>query len=254
MMTARPLFGVGMGQYPRASRLFLSPQLAWSYGAENAHNYFLQIGAELGLVGLTLFAAWAGAGLWPAIRALGDRPRDARLLGSTAGVLALLGTCLTGHPLLVDEVAFPFWIQFGLVVGLAQSIVLNEPAGFRHPSGTSPGWRIASAALAAGLLIAGLIGGAQGHLEPGASQAVDGFYGWETAEDGRRFRWTGRYASLFVPGDVTQANDSGARADAAHAPSHRWGSKSWSPAATRAGHWWASPGPRSASPCERSIR
>jgi hypothetical protein len=28
---------------------------------------------------------------------------------------------------------------------------------------------------------------------------VDGFYGWETAEDGRRFRWTEQFASIIVP-------------------------------------------------------
>ena len=39
MIAARPLFGVGEGQYYRSSPLFLSPQLAWTYGVENAHNY-----------------------------------------------------------------------------------------------------------------------------------------------------------------------------------------------------------------------
>ena len=48
MMRARPVSGVGIGQYYRMSPLFLSPQLGWAYGAENAHNYFLQIGGELG--------------------------------------------------------------------------------------------------------------------------------------------------------------------------------------------------------------
>jgi hypothetical protein len=33
-------------------------------------------------------------------------------------------------------------------------------------------------------------------------QAVDGFYPWETAEDGRRVRWSGQYGSVFVPADV----------------------------------------------------
>jgi hypothetical protein len=39
-----------------------------------------------------------------------------------------------------------------------------------------------------------------------ASAEVDGFYGWETAEDGTRFRWTGEYASLFVPSEVRAAH------------------------------------------------
>ena len=76
MIGARPLFGVGVGQYYRTSPLFLSPQLAWTYGSENAHNYFLQIGGELGLVGLGLFVVWLGAAI--ARAGAGARARAAR--------------------------------------------------------------------------------------------------------------------------------------------------------------------------------
>jgi hypothetical protein len=41
-------------------------------------------------------------------------------------------------------------------------------------------------------------------LTPPESQAVDGLYEWETLEDGTRFRWTGQFASVFVPADVTR--------------------------------------------------
>ena len=205
MVTARPLFGVGIGQYYRTSPLFLSPQLAWTYGAENAHNYFLQVGAELGVFGLTLFSAWLGFGLWRATRALGRQPYDARLLGGAAGVVVLLATCLTGHPLLVDEVAFPFWIQFGLVTGLAGSVLLNaDLAAVRFRPLSRRPLALSLAAMAAGCaLVSAPLSAARGTVEPPASQVVDGFYGWETAIDGTRFRWTERYASLFVPADVT---------------------------------------------------
>jgi O-antigen ligase len=207
MMAARPLFGVGVGQYPRTSPLFLTPELAWTYGTENAHNYFLQVGAELGILGFAFFAAWAGIGLWRAMRALGHQPRDARLLGCTAGIVALLGTCLTGHPLLVGEVAFPFWIQFGLVAGLAGSTLLNvEPGGFERSRLTPRPWRLAAAAMAVFLVVSEPVSAAWRPITPSASPAVDGFYGWETDQGGRRFRWTGRYASLFVPDDVRRAN------------------------------------------------
>src|SRR5262249_18742593 len=36
-----PYFGIGAGQYYRDAPLFLTPQLAWTYGFENAHNNFL---------------------------------------------------------------------------------------------------------------------------------------------------------------------------------------------------------------------
>ena len=42
----------------------------------------------------------------------------------------------------------------------------------------------------------------RGGLTPVGSEAVSGFYGWETGADGVRFRWGREYASLFVPAAV----------------------------------------------------
>jgi O-antigen ligase len=207
MIEARPLFGVGVGQFYPSSPLFLSPQLAWSYGAENAHNYFLQIGAELGLVGLVLFAIWVGAAISRAARALARAPRDARLLGAAGGVVVFLITCLTGHPFLIGEVAYPFWLQFGLMAALAGSTLLNDAAlegRSRQGQRSRRPFSLLSAAAAVAMLVSSPMVAAGMALRPPESQAVDGFYGWEALEDGTRFRWTGAYASLFVPADVTR--------------------------------------------------
>ena len=209
MIGARPLFGVGVGQYYRMSSLFLSPQLAWTYGAENAHNDFLQIGGELGLVGLGLFAIWIGAAVARSARALARAPRDARLLGATGGVMVFLVTCLTGHPLLVGEVAYPFWIQFGLMTALAGSTLLNQAAitdRSRVTPVTPRVWSLLAAAASIAILLSVPVSTARGAVSPPESQAVDGFYRWETLEDGTRFRWTGAYASVFVPADVTRVH------------------------------------------------
>jgi len=205
MIEARPLLGVGVGQYARLSPLFLSAQLAWTYGAENAHDYFLQIGAELGLVGLALFAIWIGGGLAVALRALHRTPTDARLAGATAGVVAFLGTCATGHPLLVGEATYPFAMQFGLAAALAGSTRLNlDPTRERSTASAAHPERavLAMAAGVAAIAIAALAGAWRGPLELARSDAVDGFYEWETAEDGTRFRWTKEFASVIVPKDV----------------------------------------------------
>jgi O-antigen ligase len=207
MIGARPLYGVGEGRYYQLSPLFLSPQLAWTYGAENAHNFFLQVGGELGLIGLGLFAIWVGAAITQAARALARAPRDARLLGTAGGVMVFLITCVTGHPLLVAEVAYPFWLQFGLMTALAGSTLLNDAAsagGWPLPRATRRPSAIVTAAAAVAVLVTGSIATARATISPAQSSAVDGFYGWETLEDGTRFRWTNQYASLFVPADITR--------------------------------------------------
>jgi hypothetical protein len=43
-------------------------------------------------------------------------------------------------------------------------------------------------------------------IEPPASQAVDGFYGWESGADGERYRWTELYSSVFVPAGVVHVD------------------------------------------------
>ena len=207
MVAARPALGVGVGQYYRHSALFMPPQLAFTYGYENAHNYFLQIAGELGLIGLLLFVAWIGAGLARAARALVVAPRDARLLGVSAGIVAIAGTCLTGHPLLLDEVAFPFWMQFGLMLGLAGSVLRNREPTEAAAKAMPPAPRalsVTTAIAAAVIVVAAPLDARRGAVGPPASAAVDGFYGWDTTDDGMRFRWTGQYGSVFVPANVTR--------------------------------------------------
>jgi O-antigen ligase len=199
MIAARPVAGVGVGQYFAASALFLTPEMAFTYGHENAHNYFLETAAELGLPGAILFGAVIVGALAPVAREVLPSP-ESRLLGFGAGILAMLTTCLSGHPLLVREVAFPFWIALGLATGLAQSAQMNAGAPRRRARLTAP-------ALAAGTVI--VLGGAalsaaRGPANGLATQppSATGFYDAERGGDGRPFRWTGQYASLFVPSGV----------------------------------------------------
>jgi hypothetical protein len=204
MIASRPLFGVGEGQYYLSSPLFLSPELATSYGAENAHNFFLQVGGELGLVGLVLFTIWLISPLARTARAVARAPRDARLVGVGSGVAAFIITCLTGHPFLVGEVAYPFWLLFGLMTALAGATLLSDTGRSRASWSTPPALRWLAAAAATVILVASPITTAKGAVIPSESRAVNGLFEWETLADGTRFRWTGRYASLFVPADVTR--------------------------------------------------
>src|SRR5262249_6255103 len=55
MIKAVPVMGVGVGQYEARYPDFASQELMRHYPTTNAHDYFLWIGAELGVVGLALF-------------------------------------------------------------------------------------------------------------------------------------------------------------------------------------------------------
>lgn len=118
MMATAPVTGVGIGTYYTRSSEFMPPGLHAIYGHENAHNYFMQVGAELGLVGLLAFLWWLGRALgagWMQVRREGWRgPAFAAVCACGAYLL----TCVTGHPFLVVEVAAPFWAALGATAAL----------------------------------------------------------------------------------------------------------------------------------------
>jgi hypothetical protein len=209
MIAAHPLFGIGIGRYYVDSPLFLSPELAWIYGFENAHNYFLQIASEAGVLGFALFLVWIAGPIVDAARALMREPWDARLIGALCGIAVFLVACLAGHPFLVGEVAFPFWLAFGLLAALASSARWHaeDPAITPMPqtavAARTPMARWIAVGVASVLVIVSVpVRGLRAPLSPPAVPQVEGFYDWETGPDGVRFRWTQQYASLFAPGDV----------------------------------------------------
>jgi hypothetical protein len=119
-------------------------------------------------------------------------------------VIAFLITCTTGHPLLIGEATYPFWLQFGLMTALAGSTLLNAGSNVAVASkagraGPPPSSRSPQAVAIAGC---GAINAARGPVTLAQGDAIDGFYEWQTANDGARFRWTKEYASVIVPKDV----------------------------------------------------
>jgi O-antigen ligase len=199
MIRARPWFGIGIGQYYPTSPLFFTPPLASAYGAENAHDYFLQLAAEVGMVGFAACAILLAGTAWLVARTLAGAPDDYRLLGLAAGVAAFLLTCVTGHPLLVSEVAYSFWIAAGLLLVLSSPVRVDIGVG-RAFEGMTP----KRAAFAAGLLLLAVSIPIRAREPlPGMTRtrAIDGLYEWEKGKDGRRYRRTDEYASVFVEGN-----------------------------------------------------
>ena len=187
MFASAPAFGVGVGRYFERSAEFMTPELRELYRNENAHNYFAQQFAELGLVGGLLFAWFVGAVLFHGWRAALESPDNIGPNALFAGTVAFVVTCVTGHPLLVPETALPFWTAFGAVAASAPAASHAK----RWPG---------VIAVAAALVLAVSVGRAAIVYAGSTEQPPEqGFHQVETTRDGSQFRWMTRHAVTYIP-------------------------------------------------------
>ncbi len=132
MLLANPLFGVGVGQFTLWSVPFSAPELLKYYASgQNAHNNFAQIAGELGPAGLAAFVAVLGFALtWREL----PRTCNGFVTPTILGVAAFILTWLGGHPLLVPEAAYPFWLALG-VIAVGPFATANARHGARLAAG-----------------------------------------------------------------------------------------------------------------------
>jgi hypothetical protein len=191
MFTSAPVFGVGVGRYWGRSAEFMTPELRDLYGNENAHNYFAQQFAELGLVGGLLFVWLVAIVLWHGWRAVLQSPGDIALHALFAGTAAYVLTCATGHPLLVPEAALPFWAAFGAVAA-ASSTASASGIAISNP--------LRILGIAAGVIIAAGVGRAGlAYTRATDMPPEQGFHQFEATRDGAQFRWMTRHAVMYIP-------------------------------------------------------
>ena len=111
-----PITGRGVGTFYRVSRNYHFSDTPHPRRIENAHNYYLQFCADLGIPALLIFLGifWYtfkdGLGV---LRAGGDEAGLVR--GLLFGLSAYLLTMLTGHPLLLSNQSFLFWFVIGVI-------------------------------------------------------------------------------------------------------------------------------------------
>lgn len=196
MIEARPAAGIGLGRYfkdvgawtPHPDRL-VRPQ-------ENAHNYFLQTAAELGVPGLIclvwLFAAAIQRGVATA-RAPGPKPGRRVALASSLGVAAFALTCLTGHSLLLHEGQVTFWALAALPLGLASPVVVSRASGFRAWSA----WLVPATVVALMVTMPMRLRLETSRID--LSRLTLGLHDEESSPSGDEFRWTGVRAVFHVP-------------------------------------------------------
>jgi len=117
MVRDHPVFGVGIGSFYWLLRIYLNfPPESPIY--DNAHNYFLQIWAELGTVGLVSFllilVIILGRGIQLLMR-VKDRYWRFVTLGLVSGVVGFLLSHLTSHALVLLEMQFIFWSYVAVI-------------------------------------------------------------------------------------------------------------------------------------------
>jgi O-antigen ligase len=193
MIAAYPAFGIGLGEFQQRSGEFSSPQLLAAFPAavhENAHNNVVQVAAETGIAGGLAFA-WTilAALLVTARRATGAHDRMLQLV--FAALSAFVLTMMAGHPLLIPEAGYSFWLLAGVAGGAAIGDRAAQPGRRRTIALSAAALTVIAATLP--LRLAAAVRDADlEHTGIGVSQ-------WQMSPDGIRYREAGGEATLFVP-------------------------------------------------------
>jgi len=128
MVKDHPVLGVGIGSYYWLLWVYLNfPPDKPLY--ENAHNYFLQIWAELGTAGLVSFLLILVTTLKRGIQLLirvQDRYWRFVVLGLVGGIAGFLLTHLTSHAMVLLEMQFIFW-SFVAIIFIISNLTKAPP-------------------------------------------------------------------------------------------------------------------------------
>jgi O-antigen ligase len=200
MIASAPIFGVGIGRYFETSGRFMPESIYWLFFHENAHNNFLQIAGELGLLGLAAFIWLLGAAAVRIARGLHAEPQDGPLVASATATSVFVATWLTSHPLLLPEVAYTFWVVLAIALGRADHALNGEAEP--TPSRTLR-WAMA---LAVVLIVVSVPLRARAAMAGVPRESLTfGFYDWEN-DNGFPYRWSSRRAAFFVPPDAREVH------------------------------------------------
>jgi O-antigen ligase len=189
MASDHPVFGVGPGRFYAESADYAGEEL-WRQGRfthENAHNNFIQVLAELGIPALILLILILAIVLREAWRSSATDPTPSFAIMS--GLIAHLLTWLGGHPLLVPEAAYPFWICAGLATA---PVAVSYGAAHAWGRGVGVAALVVLAATLPWRVLAAVRTVPMDHVSAGFST-------WHFDEQGARYRIAGGHSTFFVP-------------------------------------------------------
>ncbi len=197
MIAAEPVFGVGIGRYYARSGEFSSPELLAMFPVanhENAHNNFFQITAELGIVGFVVFAILLLIAARACLRLVHTDPREPLRWGVVLGLVAFVLSWLGGHPLLIDEPAFTFWILLGTACGWGRTAVSATTS-------RSSVWLVAAFTV---VMLASIpIRVTHERADFDLTHRGIGLSPWNPELDGVRYRRARSLSTVFLPSDTT---------------------------------------------------
>jgi O-antigen ligase len=181
MIKAKPLTGFGTGLYPFYQQQFTHlgfPTSSKVEGAaastgtdhvianrpslgEEAHNFYLQTAAELGIPGLLFMVAVPIAFLWGALKRVPNMDAGLRrslLIGAVGSIVAFAADAAGSPSWQLGQVSMFFWLILGLGVGCLRPQAKSEevPAPRRSAHPARPVTALASAGLLAVLPIMSL--------------------------------------------------------------------------------------------------
>jgi len=202
MIEDYPLTGIGTGAFIIESSNYSEIKSVRFRRAESAENYFLQVGSELGIIGL-FFSLWIFWEIFKQIkRSLGKYSPDDRWryiqIGISCGTISIFLIILVHTFIGSYEIKYTFWLLVALIFCLSRSE--KEPGEKLH---FSKGFKILSLVL---IVVFGAVHlwnsthslSLKSRTEKLGLKQDFGLYQEEKTDDGREFRWTGSYGGQTI--------------------------------------------------------
>jgi hypothetical protein len=194
MIKDYPVLGIGLSEYYFKLEKYRDPHArGYNPVRENAHNYFLQLGAETGLLGFAIFT-WI---LWIVLKYQRLVLRYSQntywkgyIVGLGSGLIGYLITWVTGHPLLLIEQQWIFWTIIGLIFCIGRAIAVPHIQRKNTLLHTKILFLVIFSLFCYYWI--------QGNIHKDLREYSYGFYDWEESAELGRFRWTGMKAKILL--------------------------------------------------------